>query len=549
MNHYTVGVDYGTLSVRALVVDVSTGRELADAAMDYPHGVMTEVLPDGTPLGPDWALAHPGDYLACLGQVIPEALRRAGVDARDVAGLGIDATSCTALPVDAGNTPLCLKPEFSGVPHAWMMMWKHHAAQDWANCMTHAALRQGETFLERYGGRVSSEWLFPRLWQILEEAPEVYAAADRFIDVADWLVQRITGTDTRAEGIAGYKYFHSPVDGYPEAFLASLDPRLAAAPHDKLRGTLKPIGSCAGTITEAGATITGLNPGTPVAVANIDAHVSMACVGRTRPGDALMILGTSNCHMLLGDVSRNIPGICGTVEGGLIPGMVGYEAGQSCVGDSFAWFVDRCCPAYVRDEAGAEGLDVHQWLSRRAARLRPGESGLLALDWWNGNRSILADADLTGLMLGLTLSTRPEEIYRALIEATAYGTRVIFDNFQRNGIPVKRVFACGGIARKNPLLMSIYADVLNREIRVARTAQSGALGSATFAAAAAGIYPDVAEAAERMGGVEDRTYTPDPDHVRVYDELFREYLELHDYFGRAGSDAMKRLKQIRERVL
>lgn len=549
MARYTVGVDFGTLSARALVVDADTGRELADAAMDYPHGVMSEALPDGTPLGPDWALAHPGDYLACLERVIPEALRRAGVDAGDVAGLGIDATSCTVMPVDAANVPLCVKPEYAGNPYAWLLLWKHHAAQGFANRMTEIARARGEAFMERYGARVSSEWLFPRLWQILEEAPEVYAAADRFIDVADWLVQLITGTDARAEGIAGYKYFWSRDAGYPEAFLGALHPRLATAPRDVLRGTMAPIGHLAGRVTEEGAVLTGLLPGTAVAAANIDAHVSMPSVGRAGAGDALMILGTSSCHMLLGDALKPVPGICGAVAGGILPGLIGYEAGQSCVGDGFAWFVERCCPAYVHEAARAEGVDVHGWLSRRAARLRPGESGLMALDWWNGNRSVLADADLTGAVLGMTLATRPEELYRALIEATAYGARVIFDNFAARGLPVRRVFACGGIARKNPLLMGIYADVLNRELRVVRTNQSGALGAATFAAAAAGLYPDVTEAAERMGGVEDRTYAPDPDHARVYDALFQEYLALHDHFGRGGSDAMKRLKRIREQAL
>ena len=546
MGRYTVGVDFGTLSARALVVDADTGRELADAAMDYPHGVMTQALPDGTPLGPDWALAHPGDYLACLGAVIPEALKRAGVRAGDVAGLGIDATSSTALPVDGNNAPLCLKPEFARKPHAWMMLWKHHAAQDHADRMTDLAHRRGDAFLERYGGRVFSEWLFPRLWQILKEAPEVYAAADRFIDVGDWLVQRITGTDTRAGGIAGYKCFWNRAEGFPEAFLAAVDPRLAAAPRDKLRGTIKPIGSLAGRITGAGSALTGLVPGTPVAAANIDAHVSMPALGRAEPGDLMMILGTSGCHILVGDALRCVPGICGVVDGGILPGMIGYEAGQSCVGDMFAWYVDHGCPAYVHEAARAGGMDAHRWLTDRAARLRPGESGLMALDWWNGNRSVLADAGLTGLMLGMTLSTRPEEIYRALIEATAYGTRVILENFERNGVPVKRVFACGGIARKNPLLLRIYADVLDREISVVRTSQAGALGSAIFAAAAAGLYPSVAEAAGRMGGAGDEVSAPETDNVRIYDALYREYLALHDHFGRGGSDAMKRLRRIRE---
>ena len=258
--------------------------------------------------------------------------------------------------------------------------------------------------------------------------------------------------------------------------------------------------------------------------------------------------GTSSCHMLLGEAQAAIPGICGVVEGGIIPGLYGYEAGQSCVGDSFAWFVERCCPAQARDEARREGVGIHEWLTRRAARLRPGQSGLLALDWWNGNRSVLVDADLTGLILGLTLSTQPEEIYRALIESTAFGARTILENFTRHGAPVNRVFACGGIARKNPLLMQIYADVLNREIRVAATDQSGALGAAMYGAVAAGLYGSVGEAAARMGGTDARAYAPDPGSAAVYEQLYRQYAALHDLFGRGGSDAMKRLKRLRQSV-
>ena len=546
MSKYTVGIDFGTLSARAIVADAATGRALGSAAMDYPHGVITDALPDGTPLGPDWALAHPGDYWACLGAVIPEALRRAGVAPADVAGLGIDVTACTAMPVDGENVPLCLKREYASVPHAWMMLWKHHAAQAYAERMTDIARQRGEGFLARYGGRVSSEWLLPRLWQIAAEAPEVYDAADRFIDAADWLVQRLTGTDTRAEGIAGYKYFWNRREGYPpEAFLAALDPRLEHVARDKLRGTLRPIGSRAGGLTPEGAALTGLQPGTAVAVGNIDAHVSMPSVGRAMPGDYLMILGTSNCHMFVDDAERDIPGICGMVEGGILPGLYGYEAGQSGAGDSFAWFVERCCPPQVHEAARAEGVDVHRWLTGRAEKLRPGQSGLLALDWWNGNRSILVDAGLSGLLLGLNLSTRPEEIYRALIESTAFGARMIVENFERHGAAVRRMFACGGVARKNPFLMQVYADVLNRELRVAATDQSGALGSAIFAAAAAGLYDSVGAAAERMGGVDERVYVPDPESVRVYDALYREYAALHDLFGRGGMETMKRLRQLR----
>lgn len=554
MSKYSIGVDFGSLSARALVAEIGTGRELGVASMDYPHGAMDGALPDGTPLPPDWALQSPRDFWDCLGFVIPEAVKRAGISPEDVIGLGIDATSCTVLPVDTRNVPLCEKPEYSGIPHAWMMMWKHHAAQDRANRITEIA-RECGGLLERYGGRVSSEWLLPRLWQVLDEAPEIYAAADRFVDAGDWLVARLTQDDParppcRSACVAGYKYFWSPETGYPPGdFLAALDPRLAATLAEKLRGRVLPVGSRAGGLTADGARHVGLCPGTPVAVANIDAHVCMPSIGRVTPGDYLMILGTSTCHMLTAEDDRFVPGICGAVKDGLIPGMMGYEAGQSCVGDHFAWAARTCCPSEYFEAARREGMDIHGYLTRLAERLRPGESGLLALDWWNGNRSVLVDADLTGLMLGMTLATRPEEIYRALVEATAYGAQTIIENFETHALPVRRVFACGGIARKNPFIMQLYADVLNREIRVAASAEAAALGSAMFGAVAAGRagggYDDVRDAAAEMGHISERRYLPRSESAAVYEQLFQEYSALHDWYGRGGSDVMKRLKALR----
>ena len=555
MSKYTIGVDFGTLSARALVAEIGTGRELGVASMDYPHGVMDSALPDGTPLPPDWALQSPRDFWDCLGVVIAGAVRCAGIAREDVIGLGIDATSCTVLPVDACNVPLCEKPEYSGRPHAWMMMWKHHAAQNKASRITEIVRERGDALLERYGGRVSSEWLLPRMWQVLDEAPEVYAAADHYIDVGDWLVSRLTRDDPsqapcRSACIAGYKYFRDPETGYPSHdFLTALDPRLAERLPDQLRGQVLPAGSLAGRLTAAGARHVGLHPGTPVAVANIDAHVCMPSIGPVEPGDYLMILGTSTCHMLTAEEDRFAPGICGAVKDGLIPGMMGYEAGQSCVGDHFAWAARTCCPPEYHEAAKREGRDIHGYLTQLAEGLRPGESGLLALDWWNGNRSVLVDADLTGLMLGMTLATKPEEIYRALVEATAYGARTIIENFESHGLPVRRVFACGGIARKNPFIMQLYANVLNREIRVAASSEAAALGSAMFGAVAAGRddggYDSILDAAAEMGHLSERRYLPRREDACVYERLFREYTALHDWFGRGGSDVMKRLKIIR----
>ena len=550
MEKYVIGVDFGTLSGRAVLIRAEDGGEVGSSVFDYPHGVMDERIPGGDRLPPDWALEHPQDYLDVFSHCIPEALHRAGVDAADVIGVGVDFTACTILPVKKDGTPLCFLDEFRDQPHAYVKLWKHHAAQDKASRLNDIARTRGEKWLARYGGKISSEWVVPKVWQILDEAPEVYTAADRFIEAADWVVWQLTGVETRNACTAGYKALWHKKDGYPsDNFFAALDPRLRHFVDEKLSRDIRPLGERAGRLTEKAAGLTGLLPGTAVAVGNVDAHVCVPAVGIDGPGKMLAIMGTSTCHMLLGEREVDVPGICGVVEDGVMPGFSGYEAGQSCVGDHFAWFIDNCLPAAYFERARAEGVGIHSFLRRKASALRPGESGLLALDWWNGNRSVLVDVDLTGMMLGMTLQTRPEEVYRALIEATAYGTRMIIEDFREHGVPVDEFYAAGGIAEKDPMTMQIYADVINMPIRISGSAQGPALGSAIFGAVAAGRaaggYDSVFEAARAMGKVKDRVYSPMPEHVAVYDRLFAEYRMLHDYFGRGGNDVMKRLKNLK----
>ncbi|MFL6557206.1 MAG: ribulokinase, partial [Bacillus sp. (in: firmicutes)] len=392
------------------------------------------------------------DYLEVLQITIPEVLKNAQVSADNVIGLGIDFTACTVIPIDANGTPLCFIDEFINHPHSYVKLWKHHAAQDEANRLNEIAEARGEKFLQRYGGKISSEWLFPKVWQILNEAPEIYEAADQILEATDWVISELTGVVNRNSCTAGYKAIWHKQDGYPSnEFFKALDPRLENVVEDKLSTKIHPIGSKAGEITEKAAKLTGLNPGTAVAVANVDAHVAVPAVGITEPGKLLMIMGTSTCHILLGEEEKIVPGMCGVVEDGVIPGFMGYEAGQSCVGDHFEWFTENCVPASYHEEAKEKGIDIHQLLTEKASQLQVGESGLLALDWWNGNRSTLVDADLTGVLLGATLLTKPEEMYRALIEATAYGTRMIVETFRKNGVPVNEVYAAGGIAEKNTM--------------------------------------------------------------------------------------------------
>jgi len=553
-NKYVIGVDYGTESGRVLLVDVETGAEVATHVTAYPHGVIDESLPgSGVKLEYDWALQHPGDYLDVLRQSVPEVLRVAGVHPDSVIGIGIDFTACTMMPLDREGTPLCLGEQWRDNPHAWVKLWKHHAAQDEANRINELARERGETFLQRYGGKLSSEWMLPKAWQILNEAPEVYAHADMFMEATDWVVMQMTGQLVRSSCTAGYKGTWHKREGFPsQEFLRALDPRLESLADTKLRGPVAPLGVKAGELCAAMASAIGLRPGTAVAVGIIDAHAMVPAVGVVSPGKLVLTMGTSTCHMLLSDREVHAEGIAGVVEDGIIAGYYGYEAGQSAVGDIFAWYVEEAAPDYVKRYAAEEGLSVHEWLEREASAARPGENGLLALDWWNGNRSVLMDADLSGVIVGMTLQTKPAHIYRALLEATAFGTRKIIEAFTNGGIAVDELYACGGLPQRNRLLMQIYADVTGREIKVADSVQTAALGAAMFGAVAAGSeaggYDSIVEAARQMARVRDDTYKPNPAHVQVYDLLYREYTELHDFFGRGGSDVMKRLKAIKSDI-
>ena len=549
---YTVGVDFGTESGRAVLVSCADGREIGTKAYPYRNGVIDERLPapdGGVRLEPDWALQDPEDYLRTFQETVPALLAETGVDPADVIGVGIDFTSCTMLPTLADGTPLCLLDDLRAEPHAWVKLWKHHAAQPEADRINAVASERGEPWLPRYGGRISSEWFFSKALQILDEAPDVYARAGRLIEAADWVVWQLTGTETRNSCTAGYKALWSKRDGFPaDAFFAALDPGFEHVVDEKMSRRIVPIGSRAGGLSERAAAWTGLLPGTAVAVANVDAHVSAPAATVIEPGTMVIIMGTSNCHILLGAREETVEGMCGVVEDGVVPGLFGFEAGQSAVGDIFGWFAETSVPPELHERARELGTGVHQVLEEEAARLRPGESGVLALDWWNGNRSVLVDADLRGLLVGMTLATTAPEIYRALIEATAFGTRVIIDAFEHAGVPVERIVACGGLPDRNGLLMQIYADATGREFGVAASSQTPALGSAMFGAVAAGAarggHDSIADASTRMAHLRPETYRPVAAHHAVYDRLYPEYVRLHDLFGRGGDDVMRTLKRI-----
>lgn len=542
-----VGVDFGSTSGRAVVVRVGDGAVLGEATHAYAHGVMTERLPDGTRLGADWALQVPGDYVDVLERAVPAALEAAGASPEAVCAIATDFTASTVLPVLADGTPLCELDEFADEPHAYVKLWKHHAAQSQADRINLLADCRGEAWLARYGGRISSEWEFAKALQVLEEAPSVYTAMDQWVEAADWIVWKLCGSYVRNPCTAGYKGIYQD-DAYPSRdFLGALHPQFAGFAEEKLAPPNGRLGDRAGYLTPEAAALTGLSAGTVVAVGNVDAHVTAPAAQATKPGQMLAIMGTSTCHIIHGDRLREIPGMCGVVRDGITPGLWGYEAGQSGVGDILDWLVTHAVPSSYRDEADKRGISIHELLSDEAANQAVGRHGLVVLDWHSGNRSVLIDHELSGLIVGLSLATKPEDLYRAHVEATAFGTRTIIEAFEAAGISVDEFIVAGGLLR-NRFLMQVYSDVLAMPISVVRSSQGPALGSAIHAAVAAGRYPDIHAASEAMGAVERAAYRPNPENVAAYDALYEEYVGLHDHFGR-NDRTMRRLRSIRRRAM
>ncbi len=541
---YVVGVDFGTLSGRALVVRVADGAELGSAVHEYADGVIETQLPDSdVRLGPDWALQNPNDWRDVMRHAVPAAVRASGIDPAHVVGISTDFTACTVLPSTVDGVPLCELPDLRHRPHSWPKLWKHHAAQGQADRINALAHERGEPWIARYGGKISSEWEFAKALQVLEEDPEVYDRCERWIEAADWIVWELAGLETRNTCTAGYKGIYQ--DGaYPSAeYLAALHPRFADFPATRLAvPSLSPLGARIGGLTAKAAAWTGLREGIAVATGNVDAHVTAPAARAVENGRLLAIMGTSTCHVVNGEHLVEVPGMCGVVDGGITAGSYGYEAGQSAVGDIFAWWLRTGVPAEYHAEAESRGETLHELLSRKCADQPVGAHGLVALDWMGGNRSILVDHDLSGLIAGLTLATRPEEVYRALMEATAFGTRLIVETFEKSGVPIVEFVVAGGLKR-NALLLQIYADILRRPISVAASDEAPALGSAIHAAVAAGAYADVHQASAAMGRVETGVYQPDSARADVYDELFAEYRLLHDTFGDGGM--LHRLRRIR----
>ncbi len=541
MKQYTIGIDFGTLSGRAVLMNIYTGEVVASSVYTYPHAVIDETL-NGTPLPLNTALQNPEDYLGVLRTTIRSVLNEADISPDEIIGLGYDFTSCTILPVDEKGIPLCFLEKYQNEPNAYVKLWKDHAAQKEADDCTRIAAERNEPWLEIYGGKVSSEWMIPKILQILRESPEVYRDTARFLEAADWLTWILTGNEVHSIPFAGYKTLWNERDGYPsEEYFAALHPEMRNIIGTKISENLIGLDQIAGRLSEAGAEMTGLCVGTPISVPLLDAHASMPALGLDEEGTLMLILGTSGVQMLHSKERIPVHGASGSVFGGIIPELYSYEAGSACCGDHFDWFVKNSVPASYVAEAKEKGIGVHQLLTEKANKLSVGESGLLALDWFNGNRCILSDCDLKGMILGMSLRTRPEEIYRALIEATAYGTRVILDNFTAHGMRIDRIVASGGIAEKNEMLVQIYADVLGRPITVTDAKMSASCGSAIYAAVAGGAYSDIHEAVRTLAVTTGKTYLPIEENVKKYAVLYAEYQKLHDYFGRGENNVMHRL--------
>lgn len=549
MEKCSIGVDFGTESARFVLVRTQGGHLVSDFVVDYPNGVMDQsLLRTGPRLPPYWALQEPRDYLDVLRRGIPGVIEKSGIHPEQVVGIGVDFTSCTMMPVDERGEPLCWYPSLVDSPHSWVKLWKHRAAHSEADAVNSVARERKEAFLKRYPTGISPEWMLPKILQALREAPEVFQAADRFVEAADWVVWQLTGSFSRNSCAAGYKAMWSPDEGYPsEEYLASVHPGLRKLASTKLRGQVLRPGTLAGRLSHAWADGLGLLPGTPVAVPIVDAHAGVLGAGVTGPGKMVLVTGTSMCHMLLLRQELAPSGVAGVVKDGIIPGLYAYEAGQAAAGDMLAWFVESIWPDQICGRRNVPPGQIHDLLSQLASRIDRGSHGIVLLDWWNGSR-FLGTSDVCGVIVGLSLSTRPEHLYLALIESLAFGTKLILDSISRAGGETEEVLACGPLAR-NPLIAQIFADVIGLPLQVLQNPNVSALGAAILGAVAAGEagngYGSLEDACANMVSAARAVVYPKEEHREAYGRLYGVYTELHGLFTQTGGHIMKGLNEMR----
>lgn len=544
MGSYSIGIDFGTEEARAMLVDMN-GNCVKDAAFRYPHGVMSEQLPDGTLLRPGFALQHPQDYIDAIHTMLNRLSQGFPEKMKQVIGIGVDFTQCTMMPVDKMGQPLCFQEKYKSDPYAYAKLWKHHGAQKQAEYMTEVAKDREESFLEYYGNQIYAEGMFPKILETYENQITVYKDADQFIELADWIPFYLTGSQKRSQSIAGCAALWTPENGYPDQKYFEAVASGFEDVAEKLTLDLVPVGTAVGYLKETFVKEFGFSSSIPVAAGLGDCQAAFVGCGLAEEHILLSVMGTSSCDMLIDKKGVGIPGLYGVSSGSMIPAFYGYEAGQATMGDLFAWFSKNWIPEKYKKEAEQQKISIFDYLNELAKKYEPGQTGLLALDWWNGNRSVLLDTDLSGLILGLDMNTRCEEVYRTLIEALAFGKRRIVEQFQQYGISVDKLYATGGVANKNPFLMQLFSDVIGIPVYISAAENGSCLGSAIYGAAAAGTaaggYDSLGEAAAKMGGEVNKIYRPQEAYREAYNKLYEEYKILHDYFG-IKNTVMKRLK-------
>ncbi len=538
---YSIGIDFGTSSGRVLIIDVQTGAIIGMSVLQYKSGTMEKSLA-GKPLPPDFALQDADDYIEVIEKGIPEAIENAGINAEDIVGLGVDFTSSTVVITDENLVPLSRFAQHKANPHAYVKLWKHHGAIEEANLMNEIG-QQEESWLCHYGDNVSSEWLVPKALELKNKVPELLNEAAYLIEAGDWVVSTLIGENVRSNCAKGFKSFWNEADGFSKEFLAEIDEELPDIIEQKLDGRLSKIGEQAGTLSDEWSSKLGLPTQLPVATAIIDAHSALLGIGAIQKNQFTMVMGTSTCHLMLNEEQKKVSGISGSVKDAIIPDLFAYEAGQSAVGDLFGYIVSNTPQQYVV-EAQAQNISVFDYLGQKAAQKNAGESGLVALDWHNGNRSPLSNSELSGMLIGQTLHTPYEDVYRAHLEATAFGTKMIMNAYAEAGMTIDEVFACGGLPQKNALLMQIYADVLNKPIHISASDYASGIGAAILGGVAGDCHPNIESAVQSMKQPLLKTIQPIPENVAIYEKLFGIYEEMHRYFGLEKPGIMKKLKDL-----
>lgn len=539
---YSIGIDFGTGSGRVLIVDIKTGAIAGMSVHEYKHGVIENELL-GKQIPSDYSLQHAPDYMEVLTKGIPEAIKDAKINPHDIKGIGVDFTSSTMVVTDDQYQPLSEKKQYKHEPHAYVKLWKHHGATQEANKIFKVAQADVNNLLGYYGFQVSDEWMIPKILELKTQAPDILNDTSYIMEAGDWIVSTLVGENIRSNCARGFKAFWNEIDGFDLDFFSQIDVDLPKIISEKFSGKVVTLGERAGYISEKMSEILGLPARIPVAPAIIDAHSAVLGIGSIKQGQFTMVMGTSTCHLMLHKDQKRVPGISGSVYNGIMPQLYAYEAGQSAVGDLFATIVNQAPYAYVT-EAHKKNITVFDLLEEKLSDQPVGQTGLLALDWHNGNRSPLSDSELTGALIGKTLHTKTEDIYRAYMEATAFGTRMIMEAYENHGLHVNEVFACGGLPKKNNLLMQIYADVLNKPIHVSDSDYAPAIGAAILGAVAGEQYASVDEATQHMKQPLLKTVYPKEENVEKYEAVYELYKQLHNYFGIEARHIMDKLQKV-----